>query len=120
MVYFSQSEDYKSKAKEKIAETHPVGIEYLVRNERLKQDHTNKIDKMVEKVRLKWGFFGYTYLGEGKMWINESLDYTPELKREVEVHEAIHTNDEYETRLISRDMVKREQREDILKRILRN
>jgi hypothetical protein len=53
------------------------------------------------------------------MWLNELLDYTPEFKKEVEVHEAIHTDNEYETRVISRDMVKEESREEIVKRLLR-
>lgn len=99
-------------------ESHPVGINYIVRNERMKQDHTNKVPhKVMEKEQLPWGFYGYTYLGHNKMRLNTLLDQTPQLKREKDVHEAIHTPDEYETRVVSRDMVKEEPREDIIKRV---
>ena len=115
MTYLPLSDNYN------IEEVHPVGINYKVRFERAKQDHTNKIpDKKLEKERLPWGFYGYTYLGHNKMWLNELLDQTPALKRETDVHEAIHTNDEYETRVISRDMIKEEPIERIIKRIKGN
>ena len=100
-------------------DANPVGIEYLVRNERMRADHTNKIpDKRVEMARMPWGLFGYTYLGEGKQWLNELLYQTPDFKREVDLHEAIHTNDEYETRVVSKDMLREESRAEILKRIM--
>ena len=118
MAYMSQKKDYRTS---ELLEANPVGIDYLVRNERAKQDHTNKApNKQLEKERLPWGFYGYTYLGHNQMWINELLDYTPEFKKEVEVHEAIHTDNEYETRVISRDMVKEEPREEIIKRLREN
>lgn len=88
-----------------LLEANPVGIEYLVRNERNKQDHTNKAEgKHVTKEQMPWGLFGYTYLGMGKQWLNELLDQTPDFKKEVDVHEAIHTNDELETRYLAKWM----------------
>ncbi len=107
--------------KKELHEANPVGIDYLVRNERVKKDFTRLIpDKKVEKERLPWGFFGYTYLGGNKQWLNELLDYTPELKEEVDVHEGIHTNDESETIYVSRWMCEKESREEIVKRIARD
>ena len=117
MVYSPPSSLYQNK---EAIEANPVGIDYQVRNELAKQDFTNRIDKFMEKERLPWGFFGYTYLGQGKMWLNYRLDETPEFKKEVEVHEAIHTPDEYETRVISKDMIKQESRESIIKRLEQN
>ena len=106
---------------QEVHETNPVGIDYLVRNIRKQQDHTHKVpNKKLEKERLPWGFHGYTYLQDSKMWINELLDYTPDLKFETEIHEAIHTDDEYETRIISKDMVKIESRESIIRKIMEN
>ena len=95
-----------------------VGIHYLLWHERCKGDFTNRIDKRVEKVELPPWYYGYTYLGGDTMWINKDLDYKPEEKRETEVHEAIHTDDEYETRVISRDMIKEESDEVIISRLM--
>lgn len=112
MRYKSHSHGYNKK---EMQEANPVGIDYLVRNERIKQDHTNKIpNKELRKVRLPWGIYGYTYLQHNEMWLNDLLDYTPKFKKKVAVHEGIHTHDEYETRVISEDMVKEEPREDII------
>lgn len=116
MTYSSQCSGYSTR---EMIDANPVGIDYIVRNERMKTDHTNKIpDKRVFKERMPWGLFGYTYLGEGKQWLNELLDQVPDFKREVDLHEAIHTNDEYETRVVSRDMLKEESRSEIIKRIM--
>ena len=55
----------------------------------------------MEKLDLPSGLYGFTYLGTNYMAINRNLDYAPEIKRETELHEAIHTNDEYETRVLT-------------------
>jgi hypothetical protein len=118
MTYSPPSHGYHSPA---AVEANPVGIDYLVRNERIKQDHTNKAEgKHVTKEQMPWGLFGYTYLGMGKQWLNDLLDQTPEFKKEVDLHEAIHTNDEYETRVISKDMLDIESRGEILGRLLKD
>ena len=117
MDYRSHSESYL----DEMRKANPTGLDYLIRNERHKQDHTNKVpNKTLTKEKLPWGFYGYTYQQHTRMWLNNLLDYTPDFKEEVEVHEAIHTPNEYETREIAEDMVKKESREDILKRILQN
>ncbi len=117
MTYSAPSHGYNAKD---LIEANPVGIEYMVRNERGKEDFTNLIDKNVTKERLPWGFFGYTYLNHSRSWLNELLDQTPEFKKEVDLHEAMHTPDELETRYISKWMLDFKPREEILKNIVDN
>jgi len=110
MVYSRHSNSYQV--------VHPVGIEYLVRLERSRSDHSHKVpNKHMVKENLPWGYFGWTYVGHNKMYINERLDETPELKAETMIHEAIHTDDEYETRILSREIIKEESRKSIMKRL---
>jgi hypothetical protein len=71
-------------------------LEYLSQIEMSKIDFTNRVDKRVNKVELPQGFYGYTFLGGGEMYINNKL--LPEDNFKTQVHEAIHTDDEYETR----------------------
>lgn len=115
MTYSAPSQGYNQK---ELIEANPVGIEYMVRNERAKEDFTNLVDKTVTKERLPQGLFGYTYLGMGKMWLNETLDQTPEFKKEVDLHEAIHTNDERETRYLSKWMLDFKPRAEIIKQLI--
>ncbi len=49
---------------------------------------------------------GFTYIGENFMGIRDDL--TPDELHEVELHEAIHTPDEYETRVITKWMLDNE------------
>jgi hypothetical protein len=105
--------------KKEAKNTNPVGLEYHIRNQRLKSDFSQNIPaKQLNKEALPWGFYGYTYLQHDKIWLNKDLDYTPEFKKEVEIHESIHTNDEYETRVISRHMAEEEDKEETMKRII--
>ncbi len=57
-------------------------------------------------VNMMGGILGFTYLGENFMGIRDDL-YGPEL-HEVELHEAIHTSDEYETRVLTKWMLDNE------------
>ncbi len=45
------------------------------------------------------GVLGFTYLGENFMGLREDL--TGRLKKMVDIHESIHTPDEYETRILT-------------------
>ncbi|MBW2982122.1 hypothetical protein KY343_04540 [Candidatus Woesearchaeota archaeon] len=77
-------------------------IKYLLDRERSLVDFTDRgPDKVIEKVRLPWGFYGYTYLGHNKIWVNDRLDETPEKKKKTYWHEFRHTDTEYETRVLT-------------------
>jgi len=91
MTYYSQNK-YKP--------IDSARVKYLLDREKSLVDFTNRIpDKVIEKERLPWGFYGYTYLGHNKAWLNERLDETPEKKEETDNHECGHTNWEYETKV---------------------
>lgn len=53
------------------------------------------------------GLFGFTYLGDVRAWRRDDLIGT-EFAKEVDVHESIHTPDEYETRRIVEWMMSKE------------
>ena len=77
-------------------------MKYLLDREKSLVDFTNRIpDKTIEKVNLPWGFYGYTYLGHNKAWLNYRLDETPEKKKNTDLHEVWHTDNEYETRVLT-------------------
>lgn len=61
-------------------------------------DFTNRVDKIINKlpINIMGGILGFTYLFDNHMTIRDDL--FGRRKLEVEVHEAIHTTDEYETR----------------------
>ncbi|MBD3249593.1 hypothetical protein GF336_06120 [Candidatus Woesearchaeota archaeon] len=95
MTYFSQNRKYKAKD--------AADIEYIIGKEKKKQDFTHSVpDKRMEKERLPSGLYGYTFLGLDYMAINDNLD--PEQSYKTQVHEAIHTEDEYETRQLEKWM----------------
>jgi len=73
-----------------------------------KQDFTDKVDKVLELVpkSLMGGILGYTHLFSGKMARRDDL--TGDTSFMVDVHEAIHTPDEYETRILTDWMIKKE------------
>ena len=74
----------------------------------MKQHIENKED-MTNRVPLKWlnilpetmmgGVLGFTYLGENFM--ARRADLTGKKARMVDIHESIHTPDEYETRVLT-------------------
>ena len=77
-------------------------IEYI-------QKHINNKEDMTNRVPLKWlnilpenimgGVLGFTYLGENFM--GRRADLTGWMARMVDIHESIHTPDEYETRVLT-------------------
>lgn len=73
-----------------------------------KQDFTNRLDKPLHILpeSVMGSVLGYTYLGENFM--ARRADLTGEKANEVDVHEAIHTPDEYETECITRWILSRE------------
>ncbi len=56
-------------------------------------------NKTMELMRMPVGLYGYTFLGQNYMAINQNL--VGKFKYEVIVHESIHTPDEYETRVLT-------------------
>jgi len=73
------------------------------------QQHIKSKEDMTERVPLKWlnilpetmmgGVLGFTYLGENFM--GRRADLTGKTARMVDIHESIHTPDEYETRVLT-------------------
>ena len=73
------------------------------------QQHINSKEDMSNRVPLKWlnilpetmmgGILGFTYLGENFM--ARRADLIGDTARMVDIHESIHTPDEYETRCIT-------------------
>jgi hypothetical protein len=63
-------------------------------------DFSNRIpDKFMTKENLPSGLYGYTWLGNNQMVISDNIDYSQNQK--TQLHECIHTNDEYETRRLT-------------------
>jgi len=81
---------------------------YLEEREDKLQDFTNRVDKSLTLMpkSLMGGVLGFTYLGENFMARRDDL--VGDTARMVDVHEAIHTPDEYETRILTDWMLKRE------------
>ena len=73
------------------------------------REHLNSKEAMSNRVPLKWlnilpesvmgGVLGFTYLGENFM--GRRADLTGSTARMVDIHESIHTPDEYETRILT-------------------
>jgi len=73
------------------------------------QKHLEDKEDMTNRVPLKWlnilpetmmgGVLGFTYLGENFM--GRRADLTGKTARMVDIHESIHTPDEYETRVLT-------------------
>lgn len=73
------------------------------------QKHVQDKEDMTNRVPLKWlnilpesmmgGVLGFTYLGENFM--GRRADLTGKTARMVDIHESIHTPDEYETRRLT-------------------
>ena len=75
---------------------------YFVKEQRKKRDFTNLIPvKRVDFLPKSFvgdGILGYTYLFGDYMVLRDDL---VDRKREVDVHESIHTDNEYETRVLT-------------------
>ena len=73
------------------------------------RQHIESKEDMSSRVSLKWlnilpesmmgGVLGFTYLGENFM--GRRADLTGKTARMVDIHESIHTPDEYETRVLT-------------------
>lgn len=72
-----------------------------------KQDFTNRVDKSLHifPESMMGGILGFTYLGENFM--ARRADLVGDTAKMVDVHEAIHTPDEYETRRLTDWMLSR-------------
>ncbi len=115
MTYAPPSHGYDVK---ELREANPVGDWYFVRLEKDKKDFTKHLpNKVIRKERLPRGLYGYTIIGDNFAVINETLDQTPEFKKEVIAHELDHSPSEYDTRITSRHRVEEESIADILKRM---
>lgn len=82
--------------------------EYKDRLDQARQDFTSRIDKSLEILpkSLMGGVLGFTYLGSAKMTRRDDL--FGDMALMVDVHEAIHTPDEYETRRLTDWILKME------------
>jgi len=82
--------------------------DYFEKEQLKKQDFTNRADKTLHifPKSLMGGILGFTYLGENFMGRRDDL--TGDKAFMVDVHEAIHTPDEYETRVLTDWMLTRE------------
>ena len=73
------------------------------------QKHISEKEDMTNRVLLKWvnilpetlmgGVLGFTYIGDTSM--GRRADLTGKTARMVDIHESIHTPDEYETRILT-------------------
>jgi hypothetical protein len=79
--------------------------DYPKEREEAQQDFTSKLDKTLHIMpkSLMGGILGFTYLGENFMARREDL--IGETANMVDVHEAIHTTNEYETRILTEWML---------------
>lgn len=86
-----------------------LSISYKQQLKSYMQQHIADKEDMTNRVTLKWlnilpetmmgGVLGFTYLGENFM--GRRADLTGKTARMVDIHESIHTPDEYETRILT-------------------
>ena len=86
-----------------------IYLSYSLAKELYLENHLESKQDMSNRVPLKWlnilpenlmgGILGFTYLGENFM--GRRADLTGDIARMVDIHESIHTPDEYETRVIT-------------------
>ena len=86
-----------------------LSINYKQQLKNYRQQHIESKEDMTNRVPLKWlnilpetmmgGVLGFTYLGENFM--GRRADLTGKTARMVDIHESIHTPDEYETRCLT-------------------
>jgi len=84
-------------------------ITYKQQLKSYRQQHLESKEDMTNRVPLKWlnilpeslmgGVLGFTYIGDGSM--GRRADLTGKTARMVDIHESIHTPDEYETRVLT-------------------
>ncbi len=86
-----------------------LSITYKQQLKNYMQQHINSKEDTTDRVPLKWlnilpesqmgGILGFTYLGNNSM--GRRADLTGRTARMVDIHESIHTPDEYETRVLT-------------------
>ncbi len=126
-IYSAETID-KKEPKDKVA-TYSINISYvdnyaeerlaITYRQQLKsymQQHIADKEDMTNRVPLKWlnilpetmmgGVLGFTYLGENFM--GRRADLTGKTARMVDIHESIHTPDEYETVCLTRWIMSKE------------
>jgi len=97
----------KAKSDDSVVEYESYNDKYLLQQLMQRKDFTSKVPpKTLERWPKAWmghDVWGLTVLGWGWMVVRDDLN--PEKSYETQVHEAIHTPDEYETRVITRWML---------------
>lgn len=86
-----------------------LSITYRQQLDKYMKRHAQSKEDMSERVPLKWvnvlpetmmgGVLGFTYIGDPSM--GRRADLTGWMARMVDIHESIHTPDEYETRVLT-------------------
>jgi len=108
LKYYAITIEYET-PKEKISFEYIVPVRsYREEREEKLQDFTNKVDKSLAILpkSVMGGVLGFTYIGENYMARRDDL--TGSTANMVDVHETIHTPDEYETRILTSWMLTRE------------
>ncbi|MEA2037180.1 MAG: hypothetical protein U9O94_06720 [Nanoarchaeota archaeon] len=92
---------YENNKKEEKLEVKYNLRDYPIERELALQDFTSKVDKTLHimPATIMGGVLGFTYLGENFMARRDDL--TGDKALMVDIHEAIHTPDEYETRVLT-------------------
>lgn len=93
-----------------------LSITYRQQLKNYMQEHIKSKEDMTNRVPLKWlnilpetmmgGVLGFTYLGENFM--ARRADLVGSTARMVDIHESIHTPDEYETRCLTQWIISKE------------
>lgn len=85
--------------------------DYTTQREEAFQDFTNRVDKILNLLpkSIMGGVLGYTYLASNFMARREDL--IGDTAKMFDVHEAIHTHDEYETRILTDWMLSRKEQQ---------
>jgi len=109
------NDDYSFRTKSYSAPTYgsqfvsyAMGNAYHERFVRNNNDFSNRVPSKTIHIMPKnymGGVLGYTYLGESMMVLRDDL--IGSLKKEVDIHESIHTPDEYETICLTRWMMEK-------------
>jgi len=101
---------YQSAAQNQSPNYGPVLASYLERRQESLHDFTDRVPgKQLHTFPSSGnaGLYGYTFLGDVNAWRRDDLIGT-EFAMMVDVHECIHTPDEYETRRITEWMMEKE------------
>ncbi len=101
---------YQNTARSQGTNYGPVLASYLERRNQALHDFTDRVPgKHMNTFPSSGnaGLYGFTYIGDQRVWRRDDLIGT-EFAKMVDVHESIHTPDEYETRRITEWMMEKE------------